>query len=453
MKTHLSSKINSGLMMVLAALLLMMNSCSKDKADLSELLKTVPSSSAAVVGINLTAILEKAGCKVDGPEITPGKELQAILNKSNINGQDGFDVILNGESGIDPSGAVVFTAANRTYLTFSLADTDKFNKFVSKKTGQNFTDASAGVKVNGSIAVKGAQAWIELLNTTIDPVSVAAFSAQKESQSFLTNTFSEKIALMESDVIGWGEINSILKMNHIGFSEMSMFNLVSAMLFEDAASLSFSLNFDKGKTNFRLSVLDNKNKPAKFLLPMDKIDASVIKELGGTCNGAMAFTITPKLVDKIKKLGSAFGGTPFANMEDFLKNVDGTCAIVGGSDTSALSDNFKGIVSTSGPVSQDFKNWLAQQGSIQEESNCIKVTKGNVSGVFNVDECADLLKGAMFGIVMDTKETKSTGLQNCASMLSLCLKQDSEGVGIDATIVGKDKNEYMLLSILKATSK
>ena len=65
------------LCLLIAALPALQSCDNKKSADVSDLLSTVPSSAATVIGLDLRTMLEKAGCKVEGSTITPGKEVEA----------------------------------------------------------------------------------------------------------------------------------------------------------------------------------------------------------------------------------------------------------------------------------------------------------------------------------------------------------------------------------------
>lgn len=58
--------------------------CSSGKpGDINGLLETVPADASAVMVMNMHAMLEKAGCKVNGSEVVPGKELASVLETTN----------------------------------------------------------------------------------------------------------------------------------------------------------------------------------------------------------------------------------------------------------------------------------------------------------------------------------------------------------------------------------
>lgn len=115
---------------VICVTLIMLAGCKSDRPDMSGLLKTVPSSAGAVVGVNLKSLAEDAGCKISGNEIKPGKEVEALLEKIDNKDRSELVGLFAGESGIVPQYAIVFEDANRMFLTLSLYDVDKFKSLV-----------------------------------------------------------------------------------------------------------------------------------------------------------------------------------------------------------------------------------------------------------------------------------------------------------------------------------
>ena len=68
--------------LMLALLMLTFNACKKNTVDVTDLLKTVPSSAAGVMVINVESLLDESGCKVKDHEITPSEEVKKLFEKS-----------------------------------------------------------------------------------------------------------------------------------------------------------------------------------------------------------------------------------------------------------------------------------------------------------------------------------------------------------------------------------
>ena len=289
-------KIRNFYLVLLAVVMLGLNSCKKETVDVTQLLSTVPSSAAGVVVLNLEDMLKDAGCKIKDHVVTPSPEVLRLIEQASSQDKKQFMMMLDGEGGIEPKGAVIFYDANRVYLTFALYDVKKFCDFVEKNNDAKFSESASGVKVNGNVAVKGAQAWVNIgTNRNIDADAIAAYSSLGTSQSFLVTPNGEKLLVEEDDIRGWAMINTFVN-EMLSRSDRSMFTLGLGFLFEDAESVRFKVDFDKGEMESEAIVLNDKGKPAKYLLPTDKVDVSTLKSLGENCEVMMAFTLNSKLI-------------------------------------------------------------------------------------------------------------------------------------------------------------
>lgn len=440
------------LLLLSALLMLGFSACKKETVDVTHLLASVPSSASGVVVLNMEGLLEDAGCKVKDHQITPSPEIMKALEKTTSTEKESFKMLFSGDSGIEPKGAVIFYDSNRTFLTFALYDEAKFEKFVEKHTGQPFVEETGGVKMNGTVALKDAQAWVSISGKRIDPDGIAAYSKLKDSQSFLVTTMGEKLLVDESDVRGWAMINVFVS-DILNRNERSMFSLALGFLFEDAESVSFKMDFDKGEIESELVVLNDKYKPAKYQLPSDKIDVSVLKELGSTCDGMMAFTLNSKLIKKFDQLGQAFGGALFGDLNEMFKNVDGTVGIV--ASTKVGEESYKGIITTKGDIKPALRDFISGMfGTVSQEGKYLTFSKGEVVGKLNVAECADDLKGSCLGMVVDASGLNSVmsggNVPSGFSKLVLKFKPESGGLEVDLEVKTADPKENALMTILRS---
>ena len=229
----------------LAVCLLLITGCKKDIPDLSGLLKTVPSSAAAVAGINIRGIIEDLGCKVDGNVIKPGQEVKQLMENLKESDKTDLLALFDGDSGIVPECAVVFVDANRTFLTLSIYDTQKFKATITEGDNKEFVDQGNGVEICGNIALKGSQAWVCLSSNQIDPEGIAAYASLSQSQSFLNTDMSKPLLESESDITGWGNFNSVLSVL-LGRGDSNMAKMGVGILFEGVEALEFTLDFKKG---------------------------------------------------------------------------------------------------------------------------------------------------------------------------------------------------------------
>lgn len=449
-----TGRLNAVILCMLALLLPALNSCKKESINNADLLATVPSSSSVVMGINLESLLKKSGCKVDGSEITPGDEVKALLAKASIQtSKDGeiARVLLNGESGVDPVGAIYFRDAYNSYVTLAVADTDKFKSFIEKETGETFSDSGNDVQVCGNVAIKGAQAWIAE-GTVIDSRAVANYSVLESGQSFMAKDFADKLSNMTSDIIGWGEIGKLVGGN-LSFGDRSTLNMALGMLFDDAQSLFFSVDMLKGEAKSSVSVLNKDGKPAKYLLPSDKLDMETMKSVAYKANAIVGVCVTKDLVKKIGNILNTFGGSQMEKMSGALKSVDGTLGLAF-SNISMPDEAFRGVVTTDGKAGLDLMQLISSIAPITKDGKLVRFSKGEVDGALEVKTDAELLKNATMGMVLNLQ---SPGLaekeDNEYQTLVVALVPDNGSVKCDVTIKAIDQSRNIMLPIIEGLSK
>lgn len=435
------------LMLVLPAL----NSCQKETADTRDLLATVPSSSGIVAGINLKSMLEKAGCKVEGSDITPGTEVTAWIERQKDvkdSNRRALKLILDGESGIDPSVAVFFMDAYNSYVTASLADTKKFEEFVASQTGEQFEDGGDGVRICGNVAIKGAQAWVCVSsNNTIDAKAVANYANLGDNQSFMKNEFASKIATITADVVGWGDIKAFSKQG-FSFNQLSSASMFMNAVFEDASAFSFNLDFQKGKTVGSVSVLNTKGENAKYLLPTSKVDLSTVKSLGDQAELLVAMTITKDFTKKLEKIGGAM----LSSITEMIKPIDGTVALACG-DLDNEEKSFNGVITTDGDLSREFMTELSAFGATKKDGKLVRVSKGSLTGSLEVEKAADYLKGSILGIVLNPKAAGFGNVPETVNTLAVTLVPEGSGLKCDIVAVSNDQSKNMFLSFIENDTK
>ena len=445
-------KIKKIQLLLLAVVVMFLNSCKKETVDVTDLLTTVPSSAAGVVVFNMEGMLEDAGCKIKDHVVKPSPEVKKLIEKTQKGTQKDLMVLFDGETGIEPKGAVVFYDSNRAFLTFALYDVDKFCQYIENKSGGKFSEEGSGVKVNGNVAVKGSQAWVCLsVGKRLDADAIASYSSLASSQSFLVSAMGEKLLVEEDDIRGWAMINTFAN-EMLSRADRSMFTLGLGFLFEDAESVYFKTDFKKGEMEAEVLVLNDKYKPAKYQLPSEKIDVNTLKTLGETCDVMMAFTVNSKLIKKFEQVGTALGGSLFGDLGDMFKNVDGTIGLV--SSGSGIGESIKGVVTTKGEVSKTLKDLISNQiAPVSEDGKYLRFSKGDVKGNLNVSECADELKGSCLGMVFDASGYNSIDYMESApkafKSLVLKFKPESGGLELELEINTTEPNENALLTLLR----
>lgn len=447
-KTQLSARIV--LAMMLPALVCLMNSCGGSSTDIASLLGTVPSSSSTVIGLNLRSMLEKAGCNVDGSEVKISKELEEALSQATGDDsakQKTAKELLSGDSGLDPSGAVVFIDAYNAYMTAGVYDTEKFTAFVEKESGAKFEDCGEGIRICRDTAIKGAQMWVCLGRNSIDPKAVGNYAYLSESQSFLTNPFAGEMAELKHDVSGWSTIRALTgKVNPLG--GFSTFSIIQGMLFDGAESLAYSVDFEKGEMNAYARILNAEGETAKCLFPFSKIDTSLLGKLSGSAEAYAAVAVPEEMVKKIEKAASAFGGSFLDALMPALKSLDGTMAFAVG-NLEDPQGAFSGVASTGGNVSPGLMDLLGNIGETRKDGKLVYFYNGDVKGGLEASKAADMLKGAAIGVVADAGSASYKNQMNGVKTLGITLNPDDGGLSLHVVAGSDNPKENFLLTALK----
>lgn len=371
-------------------------SCSKETADAEQLLATVPSDASVVMVANLNSLLQEAGCKVDGEKITPSEAITKAI--SGANGDQLSRTLLNGESGIDPEVAVVFAEGGYSYLAGTLASADKFKSMIEKETGAKFAKAGE-VEHSGIAAVKGNRFWVKLGNGNIDPERVANFAALSKNQSILSVEGGKNLVTVEHDMEGWADIAGLMNMSGIDFQTRAMVQVALQSVFQDPNYIEFYADFEKNKGVLSATVLNGKGKAAKLLFPGDKIDVKAVAGIGGNADILMAGAVSQKLIKDLSKKVADQGASMVGIYLQALSSLDGTFAVATTKDNGYLS----GFLTTTGENTASLSDMLASAMGITpvKEGKTLRFKKGTMSGTLDVAQGAEMMKGAMFGTVVN----------------------------------------------------
>lgn len=443
------------LFLLFSMCLLLVTSCKKETVDVTDLLKTVPSSAAGVMVFDMEAILSDADCKVKDHQIMPGKEIKSLIDKASSPTAKEWLMLFENSNGVEPKGAVLFYDSKRVFLTFALYDEKQFCDFVEKKTGLQFASQDAGVKICGNVAVKGEQAWICLTaGKKIDADAIASYYSLATQQSFLVTEMGEKLLVEENDVRGWALLDTFTQ-QILDRSQRNLFSMVSSFLFENPQSIEFKVDFKKGELEAEAIILNEKGKPAKYQLPAEKVNVEALKTLGANgCDAMMAFTINSKLVKKLAKVGNAIGGALFGDLEGVFQNVDGTVGLV--TSGQGIANSLNGFITTKGELSKTLKDMVSENvGPVSMDGKLVRFSKGDVKGALSVEECAEELKGCCLGIIWNDSFMKDTNFTaySPSGFASYCLKFKPESGGLELDFEAKTSNpsQNSLITILNSS--
>ena len=429
-------KLTYSLLSVFALLLLAVG-CSKSAGDdASSLLRTVPADASSVVMLNISHTVESLGGSSDGSTIKLSKDLQKTIDESQaIKPEDKKHLkeICDGETGIAFSTVVFFSAA-RSYVTGLLNDPDKFVAYMEKNTGVKAKEED-GAKIIKTTAVIGNQFW-KCTTGTPDVEQLKYYQQLNEKQSY-ASADGAKLLLEPDKVLTYiADVNRSLSL----IPNASYMKIASSLIFNDMAYVAGSADIKKKNLTAYASVLNSDMKPAELLLPVEKIDASVVKSFEKGGDIYFAAGIPQKLTKKIGDLAGSMMGTNSKMVTGVLEAIDGTVAV----RTNSGAKEAEALIQTSGKNFSEFSTVLQNLGGLSVSRNGDMLTavlgSKDFTGSITPSEAADKLKGAWIGIVSNGMIARdvTTVTKLSVDKKSLRLDFEAEG-GVDALITAITK--------------
>ncbi|MDE6695980.1 MAG: hypothetical protein K2K25_03785 [Muribaculaceae bacterium] len=424
-------KLAYGFFSIVVVMLLVVG-CSKDtNDDASSLLRTVPADASSVVMLNVAHVVDRLGGSTDGSKIKISKDLQKTIDESQAlkpEDKQRLNDICNGETGI-AVGSVVFFSAARSYVTGLLNDPEKFVAYLQKETGSQVREEDGG-KVIDKVAIIGNQFWYCTTGTP-DMEQLKYYQQLNEKQSYASADAAPLLLDGDKAVTYVADVSrSLAFVPNAGYMKM-----VSSLIFNDMAYVAGSADIQKNSIVGDASVLNSDMKPAQLLIPVEKIDASLIKKFENGGDIYFAAGISKKLVKKISDLASTMMGSNAQIAASVLEAIDGTVAV----RADAGASSCEALVQTSGKNFNELSSVLQSLFGlvVTRDGDIMTAVYGNkdFSGSITPGDAADKLKGAWVGMVSDgffardvTTVTKLT-----VEKKSLRLDFEAEG-GVDALI-------------------
>lgn len=424
-------------------------SCSGNKTDVSELLSTIPADASAVAAVNVKSIVEKTGCTIDGSKIVPGKEMEKIIY-AQTDSRDAALIksLLGGEAGVDPSAVVFFIEGNDRYITGFVADPAKFREFVAKACKEEIV-SEKGIDKCSNIALKGNQFWIRAShNNDIDTDQIDRFSSLDDKLSFLSNPFSSSLSSISHDIEGWGNISSLYSASGMSFQEKTIAGLAMAILFSDAQDMAFSADFNDGAFLCSLKVLNSKGAAAKFNLPVDRIDPSVVASLPTSADMIFAMALSPKFVEQLKKEAGRSNIPGGEEILSALSALDGTCVVA--TDSVGL----RGILSTTGENSAALSEMISSTfgATVTKDGKTLRFEKGDVKGALEPAAISKNFKGAMAAVTVSGAAENWLGNQPFTSLSAMLVPVEGS-MEIDMEVKSDAPKENILITFLKSSNQ
>ena len=168
----------------------------------------------------------------------------------------------------------------------------------------------------------------------------------------------------------------------------------------------------------------------------------------------MAFGLNQKLVKKIEEVNSALGSF-FGDMNENLKNIDGTVGIISGE--FGTDTPISGVITTKGELSTSLRSLIMEHSDLQEDGKYVRFHKGEVKGGLSVSECAEELKGSILGMVFSSSYVNEMGgggsLTGCFKYVVFKMSPEDGGLEIKFEAKTDNPKENVLLTIVKDCEK
>lgn len=387
--------------LTLGVMMIVLAACSdKSSGDARDLLSTVPADAGAVVMVNVQSLMEKGGFKFkDGKPVPSAEATRWLDSLGDAETGQALHCLATGDLGMAYEAAVIFMT-DQPYVSVLLDDPDKMRAGIDSIFHTPMTQQD-GVWIGNRCAIKGNQLWMTM-QYEARPEVINGFAELAEKKSILSKKVSESLVELKKDFNGVGDLTSLISFARnrriMDMSEIGMINMALSALFENPSYLIISGDYSKEKLlTVNVGVLDDDYNPAKYLLPVGKVDTKAVKEIAAAADIVVALAVPSKLIDRVQKMASSFGGALPPNMAEILRPIDGT--IVGATDPG--KDAFAITIATTGRETSSLQNLLATFGSVVRDDKTIRLTSGIMEGgSITSDRCAELLKGSAGGLVM-----------------------------------------------------
>lgn len=300
------------------------------------LLDNVPADAEMVMLLDVQRVLDQLELKKDGDSYSYCKELKQVIDASGVSRKDVkkvFEAIDQTEKTV-----VVFTANDNLWITFRVKSEEDFMKYLKEIDDDVDFDDEDDFEVYENIAVKDNQVWIGA------PINGYDFKLDLKELKRLGDLpgdkkFTDKFgkiadALCADDVVSGayysidGLLSIAMQSGELNQQERAAMSVAMSMAFDDAECVLSVGRLNNDGFEGEARVLNSKQENAKFLLPMDKIDAGSLSKIDNNSPLVMATAISPELVKKLVGLVRQHVGLSSSDEEgvNILESLAGTSA-------------------------------------------------------------------------------------------------------------------------------
>lgn len=370
-------------------------SCSSsNEDDTLELLGNVPAEAEFVAVANLNKIVEQSGGEVKDGVINDAGSLKKLLDESK---SKEFGWILDENSGIDVTSAVVFSYKGNIYFTCLVKDAEQVREHINADFQGEWEKSGDFYKKN-DFMVSNDRFWAA---DRADAEQIQKFMEYSKAESFKSLDYSKTLA-ESSDAISFiGSLDGLLNSSNLAFSQKSLVRLASGMFFKDPKYVIGNGNYKDKAMTLEASLCNSDFKPANCELDMTEIDVNQIAALDGNANTIFAVAVSQKLVKQLLDVASSVGGAMPEEYTRLLEPLDGTIAFATQANDKVEMAGFRASVATSGKDNASLLQILQSFGEVKIDGKIFNISNGSYGkGNLDVRQTAEAFKGAAMGLAM-----------------------------------------------------
>lgn len=377
-------------------------SCSSsNEDDTLELLGSVPAEAEFVAVVNLNEIVVQSGGEVKDGNIKDVGSLKKLLDEAKSKKSDW---VLEGNSGIDVTSAVIFSYKGNFYFTCLIKDAEQVRENINadypgewEKVGDFYT--------KNSFMVSDSRLWVA---DHADTGQILKFMDYSEAESFNSVDYSKTLAKSSDAISFYGSLDGILDSTNLAFSQKSLVRLASGMFFKDPKYVIGNGNYKNQEMILEATLCNSEFKPANCELDMSAIDINQVAALDGNANTVIAMAVSQKLVKQLLDVASSVGGAMPQEYTQLLEPLDGTIAFAAQANNKNEGNGFRASVATSGKDNASLLQILQSFGEVKIDGKIFNISYGSYGkGKLDVKQTAESFKGASLGFAMTIDDEKN----------------------------------------------
>lgn len=352
------------------------------------------------------------------------------------------------------SPIVIFENDYADMATFYVADPKVFRADFEQAAGETFTeDDGLFVLSDHTAFMKGDQVWLTGSYPAVKGDEILSLLALKSGENASSIDYVASM-LREDD-----DVSLVVNVEALGgrFS-YSYPQFVINLLFDDATYIAATVDFDEGRVESALQVLNGKFKPAKRSVNLSQIDTGRLSSFPGRGNFFFATAVDSKLMGKLVETLKKTFNLP-SDIRNVMKDIEGnvifsanTLPMAGFDEQYALMFSFNSE-EAAGKCVAELNPLVSRFGrgatiTIDGRDVCVKTDVQQGSQISSV---AEEFRGATLGLVFISPDSVPGDTDDVSRLfrgLQITMKDSDKSAKIDIE-VDTEKGSNSLASLIK----